>query len=185
MERNLICAGFGGQGVMMIGTLLAFGTCNSTDKHVTYFPSYGAEMRGGTANCYVSISDEEIGAPVVDMADDLIIMNQPSLDRFLPKLKPNGNLFLNTSIVDPHVSRTDIQVIEAPVTEMAMDMGNAKVLNIIMLGVYVGFTEVLDKQVLLDAMKVKLGKRPELLPLNFEAFKRGIEIGAAAKKEKA
>ena len=183
MERNLICAGFGGQGVMMIGTLLAFGTCNSTDKHVTYFPSYGAEMRGGTANCYVSISDEEIGAPVVDMADDLIIMNQPSLVRFLPKLKPGGNLFLNTSLVDPDVSRPDIRVIEAPVTEMAMDMGNAKILNIIMLGVYVGFTDILDKKVLLDAMNVKLGKRPDLLPLNYEAYEKGYSIGAAAKKD--
>ena len=86
MERNLIVAGFGGQGVMMLGTLLAQATCDSTDKHVTYFPSYGAAMRGGTANCYVVISDDEIGAPVMDTVEDLIVMNEPSLHKFLPKV---------------------------------------------------------------------------------------------------
>ena len=87
MERNLLVAGFGGQGVMMLGTLLAQATCESTDKHVTYFPSYGAEMRGGTANCYVVISDDEIGAPVMDEMEDMIIMNDPSLNKFIDKLK--------------------------------------------------------------------------------------------------
>ena len=99
MERNLLVAGFGGQGVMMLGTLLAQATCESTDKHVTYFPSYGAEMRGGTANCYVVISDDEIGAPVMEAMEDMIVMNDPSLHRFLDKLKPGGNLLINSSIV--------------------------------------------------------------------------------------
>lgn len=183
MERDLIVAGFGGQGVMMLGTLLAQATCDSTDKNVTYFPSYGAEMRGGTANCYVAISDEEIGAPVMETVSDLIVFNQPSLDRFLEKLAPGGALFVNTSIADPKISRDDVNVVEVPVTEMAIEMGNPKVLNIIMLGAFIGYTEVVSKDVVLQEIKNKIGaKKPELLPLNEEAFEKGFAIGSAAKK---
>ena len=183
MERNLLVAGFGGQGVMMLGTLLAQATCESTDKHVTYFPSYGAEMRGGTSNCYVVISDDEIGAPVMDEMEDMIIMNDPSLNKFIDKLKAGGTLFINSSIVKSEIRRDDIHVVEAPVTEMSLEMGNPKVLNIIMLGVYIGYTEVIPQEVILEAIRKKLGKKkPELLPLNEEAFNRGLEIGKAARK---
>ncbi len=184
MERDLIVAGFGGQGVMMLGTLLAQATCDSTDKFVTYFPSYGAEMRGGTANCFVAISDEEIGAPVMESVGDLIVFNQPSLDRFLEKLLPGGVLFANTSIVDANVDRDDITVVEVPVTEMSIELGNPKVLNIIMLGAYIGYTEVVSEEVILDAIRHKIGaKKPELLPLNEEAFAKGLAIGRAAKQQ--
>ncbi len=183
MERNLLVAGFGGQGVMMLGTLLAQATRESRDKHVTYFPSYGAEMRGGTANCYVVISDDEIGAPVMDEMEDMIIMNDPSLNKFIDKLKAGGTLFINSSIVKSEIRRDDIHVVEAPVTEMSLEMGNPKVLNIIMLGVYIGYTEVIPQEVILEAIRKKLGKKkPELLPLNEEAFNRGLEIGKAARK---
>jgi 2-oxoglutarate ferredoxin oxidoreductase subunit gamma len=182
MERDLIVAGFGGQGVMMLGTLLAQATCDSTDKNVTYFPSYGAEMRGGTANCYVAISDEEIGAPVMERVSDLIVFNQPSLDRFLEKLESGGALFVNTSIADSKIDRKDVKVVEVPVTGMAIEMGNPKVLNIIMLGAYIGYTEVVGKEVILDAIRHKIGaKKPELLPLNEDAFEKGFAIGAAAR----
>ena len=183
MERNLLVAGFGGQGVMMLGTLLATATCESTDKHVTYFPSYGAEMRGGTANCYVVISDDEIGAPVMEAMEDMIVMNDPSLNKFLPKLKPDGNLFINSSIVKTKIERDDITVVEVPVTEMALEMGNPKVLNIIMLGAYIGFTEVVSEDVILEGIRSKIGKKkPQLLPLNEEAFAKGLAIGKAARK---
>lgn len=182
MERDLIVAGFGGQGVMMLGTLLAQATCDSTDKHVTYFPSYGAEMRGGTANCYVAISDEEIGAPVMESVEDLIVFNQPSLDRFLEKLKEGGVLFANSSIVNTAIDRSDVKVVEVPVTELSIEMGNPKVLNIIMLGAYIGYTEVVSEEVILEAIRHKIGaKKPELLPLNEAAFQKGLEIGRAAK----
>lgn len=183
MERNLLVAGFGGQGVMMLGTLLAQATCESTDKHVTYFPSYGAEMRGGTANCYVVISDDEIGAPIMDACEDLIVMNDPSLNKFIGKLKPGGTLFINSSIVTSDPGRDDITIVEAPVTEMALDMGNPKVLNIIMLGVYIGYTEVVSEDVILEGIRNKIGKKkPQLLPLNEEAFAKGLAIGKAARK---
>ncbi len=177
METNLCVAGFGGQGVMTLGKFLATATCDSTDKNVTFFPSYGAEQRGGTANCFVVISDESVGAPLGDVMDDLIVMNGPSLNRFIKTLKPGGTLFINSSIVSEETGRTDIKVVKAPVTEMALEMGNSKVLNIIMLGVYIGFTGVVSPEVVWDTIEHKLGKKPKLLPLNKEAFEKGLEMG--------
>ena len=177
METNLCVAGFGGQGVMTLGKFLADATCNSTEKNVTFFPSYGAEQRGGTANCYVVISDEPIGPPLGDVMDDLIVMNGASLHKFLPKLKAGGTLFINSSIVTDEVERTDVKTVKAPVTELALEMGNAKVLNGIMLGVYVGYTEVISPEIVWGTIEHKLSSKPKLLPLNREAFEKGLEIG--------
>lgn len=177
METNLCVAGFGGQGVMTLGKFLADATCNSTDKKVTFFPSYGAEQRGGTANCYVVISDAEVGAPLGDVMDDLIVMNGPSLAKFLKTLKCGGTLFLNSSIVSDAIDRTDVTVVRAPVTELALEMGNAKVLNVIMLGVYVGYTEVIAPEIVWATIEHKLAKKAKLLPLNRQAYERGLEIG--------
>lgn len=179
METNLCVAGFGGQGVMTLGKFLASATCDSTDKNVTFFPSYGAEQRGGTANCFVVISDEAIGAPLGDVMDDLIVMNGPSLQKFLPTLKPGGNLYINSSIVKEEIGRTDVTVVAAPVTELALEMGNAKVLNVIMLGVYVGYTQVVSPQVVWATVEHKLGGKPHLLDLNKKAFEKGLELGQA------
>ena len=182
METNLCVAGFGGQGVMSLGKFLAQATCDSTDKNVTFFPSYGAEQRGGTANCFVVISDGLIGAPLGDVMDDLIVMNGPSLAKFLPTLKEGGTRFINSSIVDEKdVDRSDVKLVKAPVTEMALEMGNAKVLNVIMLGVYVGYTEVVPPDVVWDTIEHKLGSKPKLLPLNKQAFEKGLEIGRSQK----
>ena len=183
METNLCVAGFGGQGVMTLGKFLASATCDSTDKNVTFFPSYGAEQRGGTANCFVVISDEMIGAPLGDVMDDLIVMNEPSLDKFIVKLKEGGTLFINNSIVKKEITREDITVVSAPVTELALELGNAKVLNVIMLGVYVGYTEVISPEIVWGTIESKLGKKPKLLPLNKIAFEKGLEIGRSQKQE--
>ena len=177
MERNLMVAGFGGQGVMTLGKFLAEATCESTDKNVTFFPSYGAEQRGGTANCYVVISDDDIGAPLGDQMDDLIVINDPSLSKFLYKLVPGGTLYINSSIVKSEITRTDIKVVKAPVTELELEMGSAKVLNIIMLGVYVGYTQVVPEDVVWRTIEHKLGKKPALLPLNRQAFDLGLKLG--------
>ena len=177
METNLCVAGFGGQGVMTLGKFLASATCDATNKNVTFFPSYGAEQRGGTANCFVVISDEEIGAPLGDQMDDLIVMNDPSLSKFLYKLVPGGTLYINSSIVKSEITRTDIKVVKAPVTELALEMGSAKVLNIIMLGVYVGYTQVVPEDVVWSTIEHKLGKKPTLLPLNRQAFDLGLKLG--------
>lgn len=177
METNLCVAGFGGQGVMTLGKFLAEATCNSTDKNVTFFPSYGAEQRGGTANCFVVISDDEIGPPLGDEMDDLIVMNGPSLNKFIDTLKPNGTLYINSSIVDGNIDRDDVKIVKAPVTELALELGNSKVLNIIMLGVYIGYTDLVDPKIIWETVEKKLSKKPKLLPLNKQAFEKGLEIG--------
>ena len=177
METNLCVAGFGGQGVMTLGKFLADATCRSTDMNVTFFPSYGAEQRGGTANCFVVISDEAIGAPLGDVMDDLIVMNNPSLNKFIGTLKKGGTLFINDSIVTDEITRDDIKVVKAPVTTLALEIGNAKVLNIIMLGVYIGYTEVIAPEIVWETIEHKLASKPKLLPLNKIAFEKGLEIG--------
>lgn len=177
METNLCVAGFGGQGVMSLGKFLASATCDSTDKNVTFFPSYGAEQRGGTANCFVVISDEKIGAPLGDVMDDLIVLNGPSLNKFLSTLKSGGNLFINSSIVTNDIGRNDVKLIKVPVTEMALELGNSKVLNVIMLGAYVGYTEVVPPEVVWETIEKNLSTKPKLLPLNKEAFEKGLAIG--------
>ena len=181
MERNLMVAGFGGQGVMLLGKLLSYATCESTEKQVTFFPSYGAEQRGGTANCYVVISDEEIGAPLGNQMNDLIVMNSPSLHKFLYKLVPGGTLFTNSTIVEWDSSRDDITVVEIPASEIALQMGNTKVLNIIMLGAYVGYTQVVPEDVVLEMIKKKFSKKPAVVPMNIEAFNKGLVLGKAAR----
>lgn len=181
METNLCVAGFGGQGVMTLGKFLADATCNSTDKNVTFFPSYGAEQRGGTANCFVVISDEFIGAPLGDVMDHLIVMNGASLTKFLPTLKAGGLLFINSSIVTDEINRDDVQLIKAPVTELALEMGNPKVLNIIMLGVYIGYTEVIAPEIVWNTIEHKLASKAKLLPLNKSAFEKGLELGRMQK----
>ncbi len=182
MERNIMMAGFGGQGVMTMGKLLADATCEATDLKVTFFPSYGAAMRGGTANCFVVISDDEIGAPVCYDLEDLIVMNGPSLHAFIGNLKPGGNLFINSTIVTDPIERDDINVISAPVTQMAIDIKNERALNVIMLGVYVGYTEAVPEEVIIKGIEHKFEAKPKLIAPNVDAFKMGIEIGKSQKK---
>ena len=182
METNLCVAGFGGQGVMTLGKFLADAVCNSTDKNVTFFPSYGAEQRGGTANCYVVISDEKIGAPLGSVMDDLIVMNDASLNKFIDTVKPGGNLFINSSIVEGEITRTDVHVVKIPVTGLALEMGNSKVLNIIMLGAYIGYTEVIAPEIVWSTIEHKLASKAKLLPLNKQAFEKGLELGRAQKQ---
>ena len=174
-------AGFGGQGVMTMGKLLAEATSQATDLNVTFFPSYGAAMRGGTANCYVVISDEPIGAPVSYSLEDLVVMNGPSLHKFLPNLKPGGTLFVNSTIVTDPIERDDIKVIKAPVTQMAIDIKNERALNVIMLGVYVGATDAVPEDVIVKGIHHKFEKKPKLIEPNVEAFKMGLEIGRQQK----
>ncbi|MCI1902853.1 MAG: 2-oxoacid:acceptor oxidoreductase family protein [Enterococcaceae bacterium] len=183
METNICIAGFGGQGVMSFGKFLAIATCDSTDKKVTFFPSYGAEQRGGTANCFVVISDEEIGAPLGDSMDALVALNEPSYHKFEKIVKPRGTIFINSSIIKDIENREDITLIGAPVTEMALALGNLKVLNVIMLGVYIGYTRVIDPVIIWQTIEHKLAKKPKLLPLNKKAFEEGLKFGMKSREE--
>ncbi|MBQ9814103.1 MAG: 2-oxoacid:acceptor oxidoreductase family protein [Lachnospiraceae bacterium] len=181
MENNLCIAGFGGQGVMTFGKLLATAVCDNTDYNVTFFPSYGAEQRGGTANCYLIISDREIGTPMSDILDDLVVLNQPSYDKFVSKLKMGGRLFVNSSIVKPTSDRSDIQIISVPATDIVVGMGNIKVLNIFMLGVYIGYTEIVPSESIWKSIMEKMAGKPSLVELNKNAFEQGIELGRSQK----
>lgn len=181
METNICIAGFGGQGVMTIGKFLAQAVCDNTEMNTVFFPTYGAEQRGGTANCFVVISDKDIGTPRADVMDDLIVLNNPSLNKFVGTLKPGGNLFINDTIVTDEIKREDINIVRVPGTEIAMGLGNGKVLNVVMLGAYIGYTEVFPVEVMWKTIEQKLGKKVQLLPLNKEAFEKGLEIGRAAR----
>ena len=183
MEKSIIVAGFGGQGVMVIGQLLAYTACADEEKYVTFFPSYGAEQRGGTANCYVVISDHEIGAPKKSRCDCLVVLNEPSMERFADALMPGGVLFVNSTLVKKVPERSDIHVVEINAGSMAIDLGNPKVMNLIVVGAVVGYTEILPPESVLEMARKKLGaKRPEMNPLNEKAFRCGFEVGKNARE---
>ncbi len=183
MEKSFIIAGFGGQGVMVAGQLICYTACETTDKYVTFFPSYGAEMRGGTANCYVVISDEPVGAPKVEKADYLVALNDPSMVRFRNAVVSGGAIFVNSSVVTAGPEREDVNVVSVDAGSIAYELGNPKVLNIVMIGAIIGYTGVLPAENVLQTVFKKLGaKRPELNPVNEAAFRRGLEIGEAARK---
>lgn len=174
MENRLIIAGFGGQGVMVMGQLLGYASC-AVGKHALFLPQYGPEQRGGTASCTVTISDEVIGSPVAHEIDILIALNQPSLNKFLPMVKPNGVVLVNSSRCESNINRDDVQVHYIPIDDIANEIGSSKVANIVMLGAYINKSGVLTEEQVMETIKAKLGKRPELLELNEIALKTGME----------
>ena len=178
--KTLLAAGFGGQGVMVLGQLAAY-TGIEEGRHVTWIPSYGPEMRGGTANCGVVLSADEIGSPVVDSADVLVIMNQPSLSKFLDRVKKGGILVYNSDLVEYDGSRPDVTPIGVPASRIALELGSDKIANIIILGAVVESSGIVNSDVCVETIKEKLGKKkPKFLPMNLEAFERGKEVAREA-----
>ena len=178
MKREIILSGFGGQGVMSIGKNLAeAGVVEGLE--VSWVPSYGPEMRGGTANCTVILSDERIGAPLVEEATEIVVMNRPSLLKFEKVVRPGGIVFINSSIVPDKVTRDDVRAVYVPCDEIAAELGNPKVGNMVMLGAYIGATGAL-KVVTIQQMIEEMftGKKAKLVPLNLEALQRGIACAA-------
>ena len=176
MENKVICAGFGGQGVMTMGQLLAYAGMIE-DKHVSWLPSYGPEMRGGTANCGVTVSDEEIGSPIItNDADIAIVMNLPSLIKFEKDVKPGGKIFVNSSLIEKKVERTDIEVYYIDANKIAADIGNIKAANLVMLGAVLKSTPIVDIESILEAFKKVFGPSKEkFIPQNREALIKGGE----------
>jgi 2-oxoglutarate ferredoxin oxidoreductase subunit gamma len=178
MTSDIIMAGFGGQGILMIGNLLAIAAMEE-GKHVTYFPSYGVEMRGGTANCTVIVSDEEIGSPVVGRPASLVIMNGPSLEKFLPMLAPGGDLIINSSLVDgKQVGRKDVRLLQVPADDIARNkIGSRQMASMIALGAYVARTGVVSLGTLNDCLPKVISKKYEkFIPLNVNALKEGAAL---------
>ena len=174
MDMQMIVAGFGGQGVLLMGQLMAYaGMLNG--QEVSWMPSYGPEMRGGSANCSVVISDEPVGSPKIDEADVVIAMNKPSMALFEKSVAKGGILLYNSSLIDAAPTRADIRVIPVPCNEIADELGNAKVANMVMLGAVLKVTKPFDKELLVEALRHKLGERKaKLIPLNREAMEKGM-----------
>ncbi len=175
MTTSVIMAGFGGQGILMIGNLLSIAAMEK-GKHVTYFPAYGAEMRGGTANCTVVISDEEIGSPIIGHPEACVIMNGPSLDKYLPLVKPEGHLLINRPLVDPaKVTRDDLKVLAVPANDIAREVvGSQQLASMVALGAYVAATGVVEVGTLIDCLPKVVSKRYEkFIPLNVKALREG------------
>lgn len=176
MLEKVIMAGFGGQGLLFMGKLVAQ-IMMDQDNHVTYFPSYGAEVRGGTANCHVIISDDAIYSPVIEAASTLVIMNGPSYERFAPRLEPDGLLLLNTSIATDCEPIDSGTIIEIPATDEANALGDPRVANMVMMGAYVEARDLVPIDVVLDELaKVLAKKKPEMLTVNKAAIDRGRQI---------
>ncbi|HWR09513.1 2-oxoacid:acceptor oxidoreductase family protein [Sporomusa sp.] len=174
MTHEIIMAGFGGQGVMLMGQLLTYAGMID-NKQVSWIPSYGPEMRGGTANCSVIISGEPIGAPIVSEPNLVIAMNLPSLDKFEPQLQSGGILIINSSLIERGADRTDVTAYQVPANEIAAEIGNTKTANMVMLGAIIGAAEVVTTDAVLKAFAKMFAKKPELVAINEIAIRRGIK----------
>jgi 2-oxoglutarate ferredoxin oxidoreductase subunit gamma len=173
MNEKVIFAGFGGQGVMLMGQLLSY-AATEKDLNTLWFPSYGPETRGGTANCSVTISDEYVNSPVISTPDSIVIMNKPSLAKFQPKLKKGGDVFVNTSLVKDVEYRKDVNVYEIDANNIALELGNLKVANMVVLGAYLAITKVFTEDEVLDILKQKFtGSKANLIEINRKALEAG------------
>ncbi len=178
-------AGFGGQGIMVAGQLLAYSGINE-GKNVVWIPSYGPEMRGGTAYCTVVVSDQRIGSPIINAPTCCAVFNRPSFDKFEPKVKPGGFLLVNSSLIDVTTDRTDLTEVLVPANDMALAAGNGRAANIAMVGAFIGATGVVSYDTVLRTLDEKLGRKKDMLAINHKVLKQAFELGekAAGKSKK-
>ncbi len=178
MKEEIILAGFGGQGIMLIGKLLAYAGMKEGFE-VSWMPSYGPEMRGGTANCIVKISTKRIASPLSSNPDSLIVMNLPSLEKFESYMNNNGSIYFNSSLIKKELVRKDINIVEVPANDIAKDLGNSKVANMVMLGAYLAKKDFISIDIVKESLsKVLSARRHNLLLMNEEA----LDIGASISK---
>jgi 2-oxoglutarate ferredoxin oxidoreductase subunit gamma len=178
MQSEIQFAGFGGQGIMLMGQILAQAAMNEGSE-VVWIPSYGPEMRGGTAYCTVVISDKLIGSPIIRNPRHLVAMNRPSLEKFAPTVKPNGVIFVNSSIISVGAGRDDVDEVRVPIIEIAKALGNIKVANIVALGAFVSRSAVVKFESLQAAVKDKFAQKEKLIPLNMNALEEGRKAALA------
>jgi 2-oxoglutarate ferredoxin oxidoreductase subunit gamma len=183
MLYKTILAGFGGQGVLLVGVCLATAGMNE-DKNVTFLPSYGAEVRGGTANCTVSISTEEIASPIASSPDCVVAFNSPSMKKFQNLIRPGGIFVINSTLAEEELARKDVIEYRVPATELAEKLGAMRSTNMVMLGAFNAATKVVSHQGLTDAVNSVAGsKKKELAELNLKAFQAGYEYVKDLKKK--
>ena len=170
MTTKMFFSGTGGQGIMLMGQLVSSAAIHE-DKETTFFPSYGPEMRGGTANCTVIVSDKPISSPLISESDCIIVMNLPSMLKFEPTLKPGGIMFLNESLIHQEAKRSDITIVKIPASDLALELGESRVANIIMLGAFARTTDIVSPEELEKVINDTFSaKRKELAELNLKAF---------------
>jgi 2-oxoglutarate ferredoxin oxidoreductase subunit gamma len=180
MHEEFLLSGFGGQGILFCGKLLAH-TGMHNGLEVTFMPSYGAEVRGGTAHCHVVLADRPIASPVVDTATVAVTMNSLAMDKFMPYVRPGGLLVVNSSLCEEKPSRADIDVLEVPATQMADDLGDIRVANMVILGALLAKKPIYSLEQVQDALVGFLPERKKaFLPINQRALKAGYGLNATA-----
>jgi 2-oxoglutarate ferredoxin oxidoreductase subunit gamma len=175
MLIKTVFAGFGGQGVLSMGLSLAQAAMLE-GKNVTYLPSYGAEVRGGTANCTVAVSDEEIASPVASSPDFIVAMNQPSLVRFQNQIQSGGVLFINSSLIEAEILRGDIEIVRVPANSIAEELGSPKSANMVMLGAFTKKSNLVSVSSVIEELKSTLKKKQKLIAINQKALMAGYEL---------
>jgi 2-oxoglutarate ferredoxin oxidoreductase subunit gamma len=175
MQSEIMFAGFGGQGILVGGKILAHAAMEKGHE-VVWIPSYGPEMRGGTAYCMVIISDRPIGSPIIKNPAHLIAMNRPSLVKFAPFVKPDGVILINSSLIPIESGRKDVDQIKVPVTEIAKNIGNVRSANIVALGAFTERSQLIDFEVVRECVKEEFADKPNFIPLNMEALEQGRKV---------
>lgn len=179
-SQNIIIAGFGGQGILYMGQMLAY-AANEAGRNVSWLPSYGPEMRGGTANCMLCIADESINSPLILNPDTLVAMNKPSLIRFQATVKKGGVIIVNKDLVDIPIKRRDVKPVEIFADSIAKNLNNAKAANMVALGAILKVTRIVDFDSVVEVMKIKMtGKKANLIWDNINALEKGFAIAENA-----
>jgi 2-oxoglutarate ferredoxin oxidoreductase subunit gamma len=172
MQSEVMFTGFGGQGILMSGKILAHAAMQE-GYEVVWIPSYGPEMRGGTAYCTVVISDRPIGSPVIKNPSHLVAMNRPSLEKFAPAVKPKGVILVNSSLIPIRSNRDDVDELVVPATDIANELGSVKAANIVALAAFVARSKIVDFEVLKESVKEEFAAKPQFIPLNMAALEAG------------
>jgi 2-oxoglutarate ferredoxin oxidoreductase subunit gamma len=182
MREQIVCSGFGGQGIMILGKIIGYIAMNR-GLNVTWMPSYGAEVRGGTAHCMVVFSDEEIASPIITYCTSAIIMNKPSLDKFLAMIKPNriypafkSLLLLNGSLEDRDIVKPGIDIVKIPMTEIAHELGSVKAANMVALGAYAQKRGIFQRRDIVKGIKIAFAKNKDMIDINTRAFDKGASL---------
>lgn len=182
MQTDVIMAGFGGQGLMVIGKLLALAGLEE-EKEVTWLPSYGPEMRGGTANCTVVVGDEPIGSPLSSSPTAAVVMNRPSLDKFGPMIRPGGCLVVNSSLIPLTAERDDITEFRIRADDIATGMGSRRAANLVVLGALNGLLDIVKTEGLEAAIRKAFERKPEFVDINLSSYRKGYELAKAGESD--
>jgi 2-oxoglutarate ferredoxin oxidoreductase subunit gamma len=179
MQSEVMFAGFGGQGILLSAKIFAHAAMDA-GYEVVWIPSYGPEMRGGTAYCMVVISDRPIGSPIIRNPEHLVAMNRPSLEKFAPAIKPGGVILINGSLIDVTSGRSDIDELIVPVNDLALAAGSVRSANIVALSAFVARSQILDLELVRECVRTEFSRKPKLIPLNMDAIDKGRDAAAGA-----